>query len=95
MLDRKKVFPFKIKGVFFDRRYFHYTVKNPNPILMDKKSFPIVDAEQLTIILETKVLKDLNALGNNWLSQIKIQHVLIGLGVLVALYYFLSGGTLL
>ena len=94
VLDRKKFKPLERNGVFYNKRYYHYNINNSFPFLLDKKGEPFINAEQLNILMETKVLKDLNALGNNWLKNIKIQHVLIGLGILAAIYYFANGGSL-
>ena len=94
ILDRKKVKPLERNGVFYDKRYYHYNINNPFPFLLNKKGEPMVNAEQFNILMETKVLKDINSLNNNWLKNIKIQHVLIGLGILAVIYYVANGGSL-
>lgn len=38
-----------------NKRYYYYNINNPNPILLDKKSEPIISSKIYNVMLETKI----------------------------------------
>jgi len=88
----------KIKSVFSKYKYFYYNVNNPFPMCFNKENnnieTPAFDTESLDIMLETKVIKDLNNVNKKLFANLDMKTVLIILGIIVAGIYFLKGGTL-
>ena len=86
---------FEVKGLFFNKRYFQYNLNDPNPILMDKKREPIMNARLYNINLETKLAKQLNDLDKgDWEKLFTFKNIVIVLAILGAVYYFASGGKI-
>jgi hypothetical protein len=81
----------KIKRWYWDLELYHYNINNPNPMVLNKKLEPILDAEMYNIQLKTKVARDLNDLANpgfklNWKTG------LIAVAVIVIIYMVATGG---
>ena len=86
---------FEVKGFFFDKRYFQYNLNDPNPILLDKKREPIINARLYNINLETKVARELNDLDKSDFERLfTFKNIIIVLAILGAVYYFASGGKI-
>lgn len=81
--------------ILWDRKDYYYNIGNSNPVLIDKKSEPIINPELYNIMLETKVARDLNDLSRKGLADfLTPRNILIGLIVVGAIIYFASGGSL-
>ena len=86
---------FNIKHFFHDKRYFFYSLKNPMPLMLDKKCEPVFNSKLYNIMLETKVATDLNNLANGVLGQyLTPRNIIIGVIIIGVIIYFTSGGTL-
>ena len=92
--DRKNVKPFVKNGFLTDKKYYNYNIDNPFPILMDKKNESLINPKQLNIMLETKVLQDLNKIDKGFFGNIKPIHIIIGIVVIIILYYLATGGSI-
>lgn len=72
---------------YWDLEVYQYNLNNPDPFLLNKKCQPLMSSEQYNIQLETKVARDLNDLAKgNFLANLNWTYILIGLGVIIALY---------
>jgi len=92
---REKATITKIKGFFKDKEYTHYNVNNPNPILLDKTTRPILDAEVYNVQLETKVMRDLNNLSKKSLSDLLTPATIIIIVIVIGVsIYLLTGNSL-
>lgn len=86
---------FKYATLFRTKKYYFYNINNPDPILIDKKVEPIMDAGVYKTILDSDLVKKLNPKSNNLLDFIGGWKGLILLLVVGAvIYYFASGGSL-
>ena len=94
VLNRKLDKYITIKGFWKNYRYYVFNKDHINPISLSYNEAPKFHSADLDILLETKVLKDLNTVQTDgWLSNIKLKHVLIGLAILAVIIYFMRGGT--
>lgn len=77
------------KRWYWDINQYHYNINNPNPLILNKRSEPILDSEVYNVQLKTKVIRDLNDLakGNLTLSP---KVIIIGLIVIVAIYMIVT-----
>jgi hypothetical protein len=83
-----------MKRWYWDLEIYHYPLDNPNPLVLNKKCEPLMDSEAYNVQLTTKVLKDLNEHGKKGLlSSLTPMQIIIGLVVVVALYFILTGQT--
>lgn len=97
LINKKTDNYIKIKnGLMGTTKYYLFNLKQTNPFPLTSYNEPLVNSEDLDSIIETKVLKDLNQPpnANDWFNNIKIEHVLIGIGIIVVGVYFLQGGSL-
>lgn len=94
-IDLKEGSVFFKKGIIIDRYYYDYNISNSNPIKKDKKSEPIFNPELYNMMLETKVVRDLNSLVKSNLSELLTpQNIMIVVGGIAVIYYFSTGGKL-
>lgn len=97
LINKKTDNYIKIKnGLMGTTKYYLFNLKQTNPFPLTSYNEQLVNSEDLDSIIETKVLKDLNQPpnANDWFNNIKIEHVLIGIGIIVVGVYFLQGGSL-
>lgn len=75
---------------------FFYVVGNPNPLKVDGSGFsPVIDARAYKVILDSKIIRELNDLSDNWLAKLFTpRNIIIALVLIAAGYYFFSGGKL-
>lgn len=89
---------FFFRANFFNKyKYFFYTLGNPDPIEYDKENNNFktnFNADQYSVMLKTKIAKDLNNIGKGISNLLTPKNLIIGLGILVVVYYFMSGGSL-
>ena len=85
----------KIKGWFVTKYIYFYNIEDPNPILLDKKKEPILNAEAYNVQLETKAVRDINNYNAslNMMEWLKNPKVWLGaLIVIGGLIYMLTEG---
>ena len=81
-----------IKRWYWDIELYHYNINNPNPMVINKKVEPILDSETYNVMLETKVIRDLNNVGaKGLLANITPLQIIIGVVILVVVYLFATG----
>lgn len=87
---------FDRKAFFHDKRYYYYSLNNPNPVLMNKKAEPILNSESYNIMLKTKVLRDLNELskGSGLGDLLTPRNIIIGLAIIGIIIYFATGNKI-
>ena len=87
--SRRVYFPY-----LFDYYDYIYIVGNPDPLKIQTNIQPLMSAEMYNIQLESKVLRDLNNVRQDLLSQLLTPRNLIILVLIVgAIIYFVSGGS--
>lgn len=95
IVDLQKGTYFKLRGLIWDTRYYHYQIDNPHPFSLEKdgKFKPAIDSDMLNIQLESKVARDLNRLGDKKLSDLLTpRNLIIGAVILIFLWVYLSKG---
>jgi len=94
-------FYIKTKKLFFltqHHNYFFYQYDYSEPINFTKEKLNVSKnnnpyiAEDINSILQTKVLKDLNKVSNNFLKNLEPKQILIGLGIIGVIIYIISSG---
>lgn len=85
----------KFDYFLWERRIYYYNINNPNPIKMDKKAEPILDAEVYNQFLETKVIKDLNDISSGLGQYLTPRNIIIGIIIIGVLIYVGTGHSLL
>jgi len=81
----------KIKRWYWDLELYKYNINNPNPMILNKKCEPILDAEMFNIQLKTKVARDLNDLTNPGFK-LTWKTALIGIIAIIIIYMVATGG---
>lgn len=86
----------KVKGFWGTKKYYHYNINNPDPLLLKKGDIkPIMDSKTYKAILENKLVQELNSLvDGTFLAFIKKYWWLI-LIIGFAVWYFASGQHLI
>jgi hypothetical protein len=82
----------KIKGFWGTKKYYHYNINNPDPLLLSSSGIKaVMDSKVYTSILENTHIKDLNSLANSGFLAFlkKYWWLIIPVGLVV--WYF-SGG---
>jgi len=85
------------KNFFNTYKYFYYQNGNPDPIVFNRvnNNFETkFDAKTYNIMMKTKIANDLNNLSNPLSALFTPRNMIIGVIVLAAIGYFLSGGTI-
>lgn len=80
----------------WEKRVYFYNTSNSNPILIDKKSEPIMSPELYDIQLKTKVARELNDLANEGLLSkiLTPKNIAIGIVLIVVIWFISSGQKL-
>lgn len=89
---------FKDRRLFSTHKYFLYNINNPFPLEFNTENennsiyTPDFDTEQLNIMLETKVIKDLNNVNKKLFGNIDIRTLMIIAVIIIGGYYLIKNG---
>lgn len=85
---------FERKGIFINKRYYLYNIKQSHPIKMNNKSNHYIDPEDFSTLLETNQLKKLNDVNKKGLQDLLTPKNIIIAIVVIAGFVLLSTGGL-
>lgn len=85
----------KIKTFWNRYKYFSYQMGNPDPINYNNVDNVSMSAQNYNIIFKTEIAKKLNDINENkLLALLKPKNLIFILIAIVAIGYFISGGTI-
>jgi len=80
---------------FYNRRFYQYNVDTPDPIKMNKKIEPLINATDYNTLIETKHLQKLNDVNKKGLfGNLDFKTILAIGAVIVAGYLMLTGNLI-
>lgn len=78
-----------------DHVIYFYTIGNPDPLIISHDMKPLINAYDYNVQLETKILTELNKVRQSGLMALLTpRNIIIGIIILVAVFYFASGGDI-
>lgn len=81
--------------LLWKRRTYFYNISNSNPLVLNKKAEPLLSPEMYFIQIKTEIAKKLNDLAKTgFLEYLTPRNIIIGIVVLVLLYFIASGKKL-
>lgn len=86
----------RTEGLIFITDFYFYNVKKEEPLYLSRKQKNVLKPSNLYTIIESDFAYKLSkvAMANDLSKLLTPKNMLIGLGVLVAIIYFASGGTI-
>lgn len=86
---------FKLKGIMKTKKYYHYNINNPMPLIIKKNVEPLFYPKVYKTILDSDLVTKLNPKKNELMDFLfSWKGIVLVLVVGGALYYFSSGGTI-
>lgn len=85
----------EIECLWFNKEYYHYVRGNPNPLKLNKKCEPIINARLYNIQLNTHLAEELNNLSNDWKKLITPRNIIIFLVIVGIIVYLFMGGKII
>lgn len=83
------------KTIFHDYYTYYYNLNNPMPLTFKETVSPVINANDYKQVIDTKIIRDLNNLSNDWLKNLLTpRNIFIGIVIIIAIIYFTSGGNL-